>query len=264
MKIDIVSLFPNFFTSPLNESLIAKAVQNKILEIDVHNLRDYSNLPHKQVDDTPYGGGAGMVLKPDVLAAAIKDLRREGSLVILTEPTGEKFTQRKAAELSKKNHLIIVCGRYEGVDQRFKDKYVDTEISIGDYVLNGGEGAAWVILETIVRLVPGVLGSEASLGEESFSVSRSWEGKEIQTLEYPQYTRPEVFEGQHVPKVLLSGNHQEISEWRKNQSLIKTKKLRGDLLTGTDQWPLSDQAKSQLDSSKLVGCAESLVALFRH
>lgn len=225
MRLDIVTLFPAFFQSPLNESLIKTAQQKKILEINIINLRDFSSLPHKQVDDSPYGGGAGMILKPDILASCVKKIKEKNSLIILPDPTGKIFSQSKAKDLSKKDHLIFICGRYEGVDQRFKDKYVDLEISLGDYVTNGGETATLVILETIARLIPGVLGNEESLVNESFSL----EGRS-KLLEYPQYTRPENFEGRVVPKILLSGNHESIAKWREKQSYLKTKKLRPDLL----------------------------------
>ena len=224
LKVDIVSLFPNFFTTPLQESLISKAIQRKILQVEVHNLRSFSHLSHQSVDDTPYGGGAGMVLRVDVLSEAVKKLKTKDSLVILLDPSGKKFDQKLASNLSTKNHLILVCGRYEGVDQRFKDKYVDLEVSLGDYVLNGGEAAALVLLESVGRLVPGVIGSEESLHSESFSIENQG------ILEYPQYTRPEIFENLSVPKILTSGNHQKISVWRKEQALKKTKKLRPDLL----------------------------------
>lgn len=225
MKFDIVTLFPEFFSSPLTVGLLKKARENKLIEVNPINLRDYSLLPHKQVDDTPYGGGAGMVIRADVLAAAVKALKKEGSLVILPDPGGTVFNQKLATKLSQKTHLIFVCGRYEGVDQRFKDKYVDLELSLGDYVLNGGEGATFVILETIARLIPGVIGNAESLQTESFS-----EKKAGKLLEYPQYTRPEEFEGEVVPKILLSGDHQKIEDFRLEKSLAKTRKLRPDLL----------------------------------
>ncbi len=230
MTIDIVTLFPSFFDSPLKESLLGKAQEKGIFEINLVNLRDWGQGSHKQVDDTPYGGGAGMVIKADVLAAALKKLKKENSLVILTDPAGKLFKQQTAEELSKKDHLIIICGRYEGVDARFKDKYVDLELSIGDYILNGGEVAALTVIEAITRLLPGMLGSEESSQEESFSQTTLKNGQKVRLLEYPQYTRPEEFEGEKVPDVLLSGNHQEISNWRAKQALDKTKKERPDLL----------------------------------
>ena len=224
MKFDIITLFPDYFTSPLNESLVKKAIANKILDITTIDLRDYSELPHKQVDDSPYGGGAGMILKVDILAKAVKATKRANSLVILPDPSGKKFDQSLANQLATKEHLIFVCGRYEGVDQRFREKYVDLEISLGDYVLSGGEAATLVILETIARLIPGVIGNAESLEAESFSQA---DGK---LLEYPQYTRPEIFEDLKVPDILLSGDHEKIKKWRLEMSLEKTKRLRTDLL----------------------------------
>ena len=230
MNFDILTLFPDFFISPLKESLVAKAIETGKISVETHNLRDFSDLPHKQVDDTPYGGGAGMVLQPDVLAKAVKKIRKPNSLVVLTDPAGVRFDQALANKLSQQENLLLIAGRYEGVDQRFKDKYVDLEISIGDYVLNGGEVACLVILETISRLIPGVIGTQESLDFESFS-SQEIEGKTQTLLEYPQYTRPVEFEGEKVPKELLSGNHAEIKKWRLGKALEKTKKLRPDLLT---------------------------------
>lgn len=224
MKFDIITLFPDYFISPLNESLVKKAIANKILDVITIDLRDYSELPHKQVDDSPYGGGAGMILKVDILAKAVKATKRANSLVILPDPSGKKFDQSLATQLSTKEHLIFVCGRYEGVDQRFREKYVDLEISLGDYVLSGGEAATLVILETIARLIPGVIGNTNSLSDESFSQA----GNKL--LEYPQYTRPEIFEDLKVPDILLSGDHEKIKKWRLERSLEKTKRLRPDLL----------------------------------
>lgn len=229
MKFDLISLFPNFFSSPLQEGLISKAIKNKLIEVNTTNLRDFAEGKSKQTDDSPYGGGAGMVLKPDVLARATKSLTKKKSIVILTDPAGIKFDQSLAAKLSKNEHLIIISGRYEGVDQRFKDKYVDLEISIGDYILNGGEAASLVILETVSRLIPGVIGKEESLLQESFSNLKT-ENTNDQLLEYPQYTRPDDFEGEKVPEILLSGDHEKIRNWRLEEAYKKTKKLRPDLL----------------------------------
>lgn len=225
MKFDIISLFPNYFSSPLKESLISKAIQKKLIDISITNLRDFAHDKHKNVDDTPYGGGAGMVLRADILSSAVKALKTEKSFVVLTDPAGKKLDQKLAVDLATQEHLIIVCGRYEGVDQRFKDKYVDLPVSIGDYVLNGGEVAALVLIDTLSRLKPGVLGQASSLKEESFA---EVEGEKL--LEYPQYTRPEIFEGETVPEILLSGNHPEIAKWRHREARAKTTKLRPDLL----------------------------------
>lgn len=231
MQFDIVTLFPNYFASPLKESLIAKALENKKFAVNIVDLRQYSNLAHSQVDDTPYGGGAGMVLRADVLASCIKALKSATSKVILLDPAGEVFSQEKAETLLEEEHIILVCGRYEGVDQRFKDKYVDRVISIGDYVLNGGEVASLVVLESIVRLMPGVIGNSESLKNESFSKTSSREGREVRLLDYPHYTRPDIFEGEQVPAVLLSGDHKKIAQWRTEQAEKLTQKLRPDLLT---------------------------------
>lgn len=224
MKFDIVTLFPEYFDSPLKESLLKKSQDKKIIVVNLINLRDYSTLANHQVDDSPYGGGPGMVLRGDILANCINQIKTPESLVVLTDPAGKVFSQPLAEDLSQKKHLILICGRYEGVDQRFKDKYVDLEISLGDYILNGGEAASLVILETITRLVPGVIGNPQSLDHESFSKNNQ------QLLEYPQYTRPENFEGLTVPEILLSGNHQQIELWREQQALEKTKRIRPDLL----------------------------------
>ncbi len=225
MKFDIVTLFPKYFISPLQESLIAKALEKKKFEVNIINLRDFSELSHKQVDDKPYGGGAGMVLRADVLSACIRSLRKANTKVILLDPTGTTFNQKTAEDLKKEDHIVLVCGRYEGVDQRFTDKYINMRLSIGDYVLNGGEVASLVVLETISRLLPGMLGNEDSLKDESFSLK---EGRLL--LDYPHYTRPEIFEGETVPEVLLSGDHKKIEQWRKEKSIETTKRLRPDLI----------------------------------
>jgi tRNA (guanine37-N1)-methyltransferase len=222
MKITILTLFPEMFSGFLSESIIGRAQKNKIVSIKAEQLRKWGLGVHKQVDDTPYGGGAGMVLKVDVVVKAIKQLKTKNlkSKVILLTPQGEKFNQKKARELAeKKGDLILVCGHYEGFDERIRD-YVDEEISIGDYVLTGGEIGAAVLTDAIVRLLPGVLGKEESHQNESF---------EQVTLEHPHYTRPEEFEGKKVPEVLLSGHHAEISKWRREEAIKRTKKRRPDL-----------------------------------
>ncbi len=218
MKIDIITLFPKLFESVFAESLIARAQTKKIAAITIHNLRDWSTDKHKTVDDKPFGGGPGMVLKVDVMDRALKNL--DGYKILLT-PQGKKFNQPLAQKLSRKKNLILICGHYEGFDERIRD-LVDEEISIGDYVLTGGEIPAMVIVDTVVRLLPGVVGKEASLTEESFSTPEGG-------LEYPQYTRPEEYQGKTVPPVLLSGNHAAIKKWREEQSLKRTKKRRPDL-----------------------------------
>ena len=220
MQFDVLTLFPEMFSS-LNESIIGRAKKNKQININLVNIRDFSENKHNKVDDTPYGGGAGMVMMPDVVYRAYKSLNnKDNAKVIYMSPQGKTLNQKKVVELSKEEHLIILCGHYEGIDQRVLDKIVDEEISIGDYVLTGGELPAMVLIDSVSRYVEGVL-SEDSIKEESFSNG---------LLEYPQYTRPEVFEGMKVPEILLSGNHQRIDEWRKEQSLELTKKKRPDLL----------------------------------
>ena len=220
MQFDVLTLFPEMF-SILDESIIGRAKKNKQIDINLVNIRDFSENKHNKVDDTPYGGGAGMVMMPDVVYRAYNSLEnKENAKVIYMSPQGKKLNQEKVKELSKENHLIILCGHYEGIDQRVLDKIVDEEISIGDYVLTGGELPAMVLIDSVSRYVEGVLNKE-SIKEESFVEN---------LLEYPQYTRPEVFEGEKVPEVLLSGNHKEIEKWRKEKSLEITKKKRPDLL----------------------------------
>ena len=214
MKFDILTLFPEMFSS-LEQSIIGRAVENGQISINLINIRDFSTDKHKKVDDTPYGGGAGMVMMPDVIYSAYKSLESSDAKVIYMSPKGKTLNQEKVEELSKENHLIILCGHYEGIDQRVLDKIVDEEISIGDYVLTGGEIPAMVLIDSVSRYVKGVL-KEDSIKEESFSNG---------LLEYPQYTRPEIFQGERVPEVLLSGNHQEIDKWRKEKSLEITKKI---------------------------------------
>lgn len=226
MKISIITLFPEVFEPILNSSILKRAQKKGLVEFELVNLRDFGEGKHKIVDGRPYGGGAGMILRTDILAKAVHKVRSHSSSgntdrVILTSASGKPCIQTKARELSKLNHLIIICGHYEGVDQRFTDKYIDEEISIGDYVLTGGEIPAMVIVDSITRLIPKVLEKPEATANESFS-----EG----LLEYPQYTRPEEFEGKKVPEVLLSGNHAEIKKWRSQKSLEKTKKIRPDLL----------------------------------
>ncbi|MDP2656328.1 MAG: tRNA (guanosine(37)-N1)-methyltransferase TrmD [bacterium] len=210
MRFDIITIFPHLLDSYTNESLLKRAQKNNLLSINTHDLRAHTNDPHNKVDDTPYGGGPGMVYQVEPVVQALEALPRDKkSTVILTSPRGTPFSQKMAKQLSKYDQLIFVCPRYEGIDERIK-KYIDKEISIGPYVLNGGEIAAMVVIEAVSRYIPGVLGKEESLVEESFSQ----EG----VLEYPQYTRPETFRGSWVPKILLSGNHKKIAEWRAKKS----------------------------------------------
>ena len=219
MKFDVLTLFPEMFEI-LNQSIIGKAIEKNLIDINLINIRDFSKDKHKKVDDTPYGGGAGMVMKPDVVYDAYESIKDKNAKVIYMSPQGKKLNQKKVEELSKESHLVILCGHYEGIDQRVLDKIVDEEISIGDYVLTGGEIPAMVLIDSVSRYVEGVL-KEDSIKEESFSNG---------LLEYPQYTRPEVFEGIKVPEILLSGHHENIEKWRKEKSLEITKKKRPELL----------------------------------
>jgi len=219
MKFDVLTLFPEMFES-LKYSIIGRAVENDLININLINIRDFSKDKHKKVDDTVYGGGAGMLIKPDVVYDAYKSLDIKSAKVIYLSPQGKTLNQNMVESLSKEEHLILLCGHYEGIDQRVLDEIVDEEISIGDYVLTGGELPAMVLVDSVLRYVPGVL-AEESTNEESFSNG---------LLEYPQYTRPEVFEGEKVPEVLLSGHHANIEKWRKEKSLEITAKKRPDLL----------------------------------
>ena len=219
MKFDVLTLFPEMF-EPLKHSIIERASKQNLININLINIRDFSKDKHKKVDDTPYGGGAGMVMRADVVYDAYKSVQNENAKVIYLTPQGKKLDQKKVEELSKEKHLILLCGHYEGIDQRVIDKIVDEEISIGDYVLTGGELPAMVLIDSVSRYVEGVL-SESSTNEESFSQG---------LLEYPQYTRPETFEGVKVPEILLSGHHENIKKWREEKSLENTKLKRPDLL----------------------------------
>ena len=219
MKIDILTLFPEMF-EPLKQSILGRAIENNLIEINLINIRDFSKDKHKKVDDTPYGGGAGMVIRADVVYDAFKSLNPTNAKTIFLSPQGSTLNQNKVQELSKEDHLILLCGHYEGIDQRVLDEIVDEEISIGDYVLTGGELPAMVLVDAVSRYVDGVISKE-SVEEESFSNG---------LLEYPQYTRPETFLNSKVPEVLLSGNHQNIEKWRRQKSLENTYKKRPELL----------------------------------
>ena len=221
MKIDILTLFPEICRAPLSESMMKRAQKNKIVDLRIHNLRDWTTDKHHIVDDAPFGGGQGMVMKPEPIFAAVEELKAPKSKVILMSPAGKRFEQRLAVDLSKESHLIIVCGHYEGVDHRVIEHLVDLEISIGDYVLTNGAVAAAVFVDSVVRLLPGALGDDQSAVDDSFSIG---------SLESPQYTRPAEFRGWKVPDVLLSGNHAEIAKWRKEQALRRTEQNRPDLL----------------------------------
>ena len=223
LKIDIVTLFPDSFFGPFAESIIARAIENGKVEINCVDLREFTNDRRKTVDDKPYGGGPGMLMKIEPLFRAVESLKNEDSYVILMSPQGEPFKQKTAEKLLDKKHLIIICGHYEGVDERVRELLIDSEISIGDYVLTSGNLPAMVVVDAVTRLIPGVLGTDESSMSESFSD----EG----LLEYPQYTRPEEFRGMKVPDVLLSGNHGKIASWRHEESVKRTKRRRPDLQT---------------------------------
>ena len=220
MQIDIITIFPNIYFGPFSESIIGRARRDKFVDINTIDLRNYTTDRHRSVDDTPYGGGPGMLMKPEPLFKAVEDCRKPDSYVILTTPQGEVFNQSISHELSRKKHLIFVCGHYEGIDERVRENLIDREISIGDYILTSGNLAAMVMVDSLVRLIPGVLGSGESIKEESFS-----EG----LLEYPQYTKPSDFRNLKVPEVLLSGNHKLIEEWKQKQAVERTKNRRPDL-----------------------------------
>ena len=224
MQIDILTLFPEICRAPLSESMMKRARENGIVDLRIHNLRDWTTDKHHIVDDAPFGGGQGMVMKPEPIFAAVEELRRlrgDKSKIILMSPAGRRFNQQVAGELSRESHLIVICGHYEGVDHRVIEHLVDLEISIGDYVLTNGAIAAVVLVDATVRLLPGVLGHELSAENDSFSSG---------LLEAPQYTRPAEFRGWKVPDVLLSGNHADIAAWRKAQALRRTRENRPDLL----------------------------------
>ncbi len=228
MKIELLTIFPEMFDSFLNASIIGRARANGLLDIHATDIRPFSESKHKNTDDYPFGGGAGMLMMAQPIADAMKAVTKppfHGKRIFLG-PKGKTLTQSLAQELAQEDELVILCGHYEGVDQRALDHYIDMEISIGDYILTGGETAAMVLIDCVARLIPGVLGSEESAGDESFSASG--------LLEYPQYTRPRVFEGVEVPAVLLNGDHKKINQWRREQALLATARLRPDLLEKAD------------------------------
>jgi tRNA (guanine37-N1)-methyltransferase len=221
VKIDVLTLFPAMFAGPLDESIIKRARQAGLLDLQLHQLRDWTHDRHKTVDDRPFGGGPGMLLKPEPIFAAVESLQREKTRVVLMSPSGRKFTQAIARDLAQQEHLLIVTGHYEGFDERIREALADDELSIGDYVLTNGALPAMVVIDTVTRLLPGVLGDDDSATEESFSHG---------LLEYPQWTRPAEFRGMKVPDVLVSGNHAEIAKWRAEQARQRTQEQRPDLL----------------------------------
>ncbi|HEY5480753.1 MAG TPA: tRNA (guanosine(37)-N1)-methyltransferase TrmD [Verrucomicrobiae bacterium] len=221
MKVDVLTLFPAMFAGPLDESIIKRARESGRLDLAIHDLRDYAHDRHKKVDDRPFGGGPGMLLKPEPIFEAVESLARESTRVILLSPSGRQFSQAIACELAGLEHLLMVSGHYEGFDERVREQLADDELSIGDYVLTNGALPVMVIIDAVTRLLPGVLGDEDSARDDSFSQG---------LLEYPQYTRPAEFRGTKVPEVLLSGNHAEIARWRAEQARLRTRERRPDLL----------------------------------
>ena len=222
MKIDVLTLFPAMFAGPLDESIIMRARKAGLLDLKIHQLRDWTHDRHKTVDDRPFGGGPGMLMKPEPLFEAVESLKRESTKVILLSPSGRKFNQAIARELAEQKDLLLVTGHYEGFDERVREGLADDELSIGDYVLTNGALPAMVVIDAVTRLLPGVLGDDDSSRDESFSHG---------LLEYPQYTRPAEFRGMKVPEVLMNGNHAEIEKWRAEQARLRTKEQRPDLLS---------------------------------
>jgi tRNA (guanine37-N1)-methyltransferase len=238
MKFDIVTIFPQMVASGLAEGVVSRGIERGLVDVKVHDLRDYTVDRHRSVDDVPYGGGPGMVMKPEPLARASEDIRaRRGTpdAVILLSPQGRRFDQAEAARLSRLRHVVLLCGRYEGVDDRVRTAVATDELSIGDYVLSGGELAALVVVDAVSRLVPGVVGDAQSVEDESFSRG---------LLDYPHYTRPQDFAGQQVPGVLLSGHHEEVRRWRKKTALRRTLERRPELLTSA---ALDDEERAMLE-----------------
>lgn len=226
MKIDLLTLFPGMLRGFLSESMIGRAIEKRLLDIGLHNLRDWASGKHKVTDDRPFGGGAGMVLKPEPIFAAFERLRRPETVTIYLAPDGERLTASLSREFAGERHLLLLSGHYEGVDQRVRDRLIDREISIGDYVLTNGTLAAAVFIDAVARYIPGVLGEEKSLTQDSF---------QNKLLSFPQFTRPAEFRGMKVPDVLLSGDHAKIERWRQAQRLERTRRLRPDLIQPTDE-----------------------------
>lgn len=239
MRFDIITIFPEMFQSPFASGVLGKAVAKGMIEVVVHNLRDFTDDKHQQVDDRPFGGGEGMVLKPEPIFKAVEKVRvTQDAEVVLLTPQGEKFTWQVAEKLSQASQVILICGRYEGVDERVAEHLATRELSIGDFILTGGELAAMVVVEAVARLVPGVVGKEAAVRQDSFF---------RRIFDYPQYTRPRDFKGYKVPEVLLSGNHDKIRRWRKKKALEKTWRIRPDLINLEE---LSPEEREILDEIK--------------
>ncbi len=226
MKVDVLTLFPEMFAGPLDASIVQRARNRGILDLKIHNLRSFTHDRHKTVDDRPFGGGPGMILKPEPIFEAVEAIAGPTTRVILMTPGGRPFTQQIAKELSREDSLLFLCGSYEGFDERIREALADDELSIGDYVLTNGALPAMVVIDTVTRLLPGALGDDESSADESFSAG---------LLEYPHYTRPAEFRGMKVPEILLSGNHAEIAKWRAEQAERKTRAVRPDLLAGADE-----------------------------
>ncbi len=241
MRFDVLTIFPELLSSPLDEGIIRRAIQNEQIEVGMTNIRDFATDKHSMTDDRPFGGGEGMVMKPEPLLAATNSVNPQGDAhVIFLSPQGRPFNQQLAVELSQRQHLVLICGRYEGVDQRFLDHHVDEEISIGDFILTGGELGAMIIIDAVTRLIPGVVGCSDSISKDTFSRGG---------LKYPQYTRPRCFAGDEVPEVLLSGDHRAIEEWRFIQAMQRTKTRRPDLF---DQLEFTDSEKKLLRKYKIA------------
>lgn len=245
MRFDIITIFPDMFRGVFEFGIVRRAAEARLAEIYLHNLRDYAQDKHRQVDDRPFGGGAGMVMKPEPIFRAVQDIkekaRAEDTFTALLSPQGRLFDQQVAAELATRSHIILICGRYEGVDERVAEYLADDEISIGDYVLSGGEIPAMVIVDAVVRLLPGAVGCDDSIRRESFVGG---------LLDHPHYTRPADYRGMKVPEVLLSGNHAQIESWRRRKQLEKTLRRRPDLLARA---PLSEQERRELEKLKGQG-----------
>lgn len=245
MQIDILTLFPQMFQGPFSVGILKRAIDRGLIQVNIHNIRDYTHDKHHTVDDYAYGGGAGMILKPEPIFEAVESIKSDACLrqgvselpIILLTPQGRLFCQHIAQELSRYSHLILICGRYEGVDERVGEHLVTDEISIGDYVLGGGELAAMVVVDAVARLLPGVLGSEASPLDNSHTTG---------LLEYPQYTRPDVYRGWAVPEILLSGDHAQIARWRREQAFLRTLKRRPELLDKANLSPGEKQLIERL------------------